>query len=103
MLIIKLDNIPGIFITDLWSDQWDQIRLSILSARESGWQAMKEVAEELHVTMRCYKTNPVMNLKIGEVTDVMLIMANTETGQNERVLLETLEALDCALEMAVRE
>lgn len=104
MLIIVDDN-RGIFLIDLTPEQCDQIRLSILAARECGFRAMMELAEEVHIDIRCIRSYPILQMDWNELTFLLAVMAyqatEKTTRQNAQVLDEIVETLTCALEMAI--
>ena len=102
-MLIIVDNNRGIFLLDMTPEHCDQIRLSILAARECGFRAVMELAEDLNIKVRATKSHTILQMDWNEVTILFAVMTYqaTEkiTRQNARVLDEIVEALTCAMEM----
>lgn len=96
----------NIYLCDMEPEICDQIRLSIMAARKCGFVPMEGLANKIKIAVLWSRETGTI-LKMGRdgvtyLTAVMVHIAREEMrSYNSRIIHEILEALTCAMEMAI--
>jgi len=96
----------SIYLCGMRPEHYDQMRLSIMAARECGFMAMEEVANEIKIAVLWSKNGGTI-LRMGRdgVTFLMAVMVHIVKEEirlyNSEIIHEILEALTCAMEMTI--
>lgn len=106
MIVITIRE--NIYLCDMSAQQYDQIRLSVIAAQECGFKPMEELAVDFKIRV-LYMKDVGLILQMGwdELKFLMAVMVHISTEEmrsyNSRLIHEVLNALSCALEMALHE
>ena len=104
MIVINIRD--NIYLCDMKPDMYDQIRLSIMAARECGFVAMEELADDFKIRVLYMKgVGSILQMGWDELTYLMAVMVQIATKEmrayNSKLIHEILKALTCALEMVL--
>jgi len=100
-------NIRGnVFLCDMGPEIYDQIRLSVMAARESGFPPLEELADSFHIrVLYMLGVGPILQMGFDELAFLFAIMTHIATEEmrsyNSRVIRDILAILTCVLELAI--
>ena len=106
MIVITIRD--NVYLCDMSDQQYDQARLSIMAARECGFKPMEELAGDFKIRVLYMRgVGPILQMDWDELMFLMAVMVHIAEEEmrsyNSRLIHEILNALTCALEMALHE